>query len=235
MSRYNKKTVDFGKFHAYLVERNKMSFYLRPYYRSPLFRKLRLGSYIGRQRSESGLINNLKKTFGDADKVVLCIGDWSQKQHMRHHAPVKGKGLRKVLRKAGYVVLLVKEYRTSRQCSLCADNRHRLNPIDENPPEYGRARQGNDIGKLVSFRWVKNKKPKSKREHRFILCRGLLKCVTCAGIVNRDVNASSNIWLLAYNAIHGKGRPNYLKGGMTAEERAAEEMERAQILLNMQV
>ena len=40
---------------------------------------------------------------------------------------------------------------------------------------------------------------------------GLLRCKTCKKYWNRDVNASSNIWKIAYNAINGMERPEYLR------------------------
>ena len=41
-------------------------------------------------------------------------------------------------------------------------------------------------------------------------CHGLLKCKTCCGVWNRDVNSATNIYRIAKNAINGLERPKYL-------------------------
>ena len=43
-----------------------------------------------------------------------------------------------------------------------------------------------------------------------ILCHGLLKCKTCCGVWNRDINSATNIYRIAKNAINGSKRPKYL-------------------------
>lgn len=43
-----------------------------------------------------------------------------------------------------------------------------------------------------------------------ILVHGLIKCQTCLGVWNRDVNSATNICRIAKNAINGLERPKYL-------------------------
>ena len=43
-----------------------------------------------------------------------------------------------------------------------------------------------------------------------ILVYGLIKCKTCLGVWNRDVNGSTNIYRIAKNAINELERPKYL-------------------------
>ena len=43
-----------------------------------------------------------------------------------------------------------------------------------------------------------------------ILVHGLIKCQTCLGVWNRDVNGATNICRIAKNAINGLERPKYL-------------------------
>ena len=38
----------------------------------------------------------------------------------------------------------------------------------------------------------------------------LLKCKTCCGVWNRDINSATNIYRIAKNAINGLKRPKYL-------------------------
>ena len=153
---------------------------------SILFRKLKLGSYIRRQITEASLINRFKEKYGSGEETVICIGDLAQKQHRKHHAPVKGVGFRSLFTRAGYKAFLVDEYRTSRRCSACGDN----------------------IGICSTFRMCDN--PRPFRVGR-IVRHGLVKCQTCSRLWNRDVNAASNIWKIATRAIHGLDRPAYLQ------------------------
>ena len=43
-----------------------------------------------------------------------------------------------------------------------------------------------------------------------IIVHGLICCKNGCGYWNRDVNGSTNIYKIAYNAINNKERPNYL-------------------------
>ncbi len=71
------------------------------------------------RRSEQRLTQRFKEVFGAPDEVVVGIGDWEQSKHRKYKEPTKGKGFRSLLRKAGYPVYLVDEFRTSCQCSHC--------------------------------------------------------------------------------------------------------------------
>ena len=104
---------------------------------------------------------------------------------MKYKEPTKGKGIRKIFRDNGYKLYLVDEFRTSCMCSICKDETGRCGKfqIKENPKPY---KSGN------------------------ILCHGLLKCKTCCGLWNRDVNGDTNIYRIAKNAINGLERPKYL-------------------------
>jgi transposase len=53
------------------------------------------------------------------------------------------------------------------------------------------------------------KNPKPYKEGN-ILVHGLLKCKICGSVWNRDVNASTNIYRIAKNAINKVERPEYL-------------------------
>jgi transposase len=82
-------------------------------------------------------------------------------------------------------VYLVDEFRTNCSCSACDEH-----------------------GVCSTFRECDNPKP---FRHNSILRRGLVKCSTCQRLWNRDVNAASNIWKIAKNAIGGLARPVYLQ------------------------
>ena len=137
--------------------------------------------------TESKMVKTFKEKYGS--ETVICVGDWSKHNHPKFHEPVKGIGLRRIFRKAGYQVFLVDEYRTSVRCSYCGENN----------------------GICETFKKVKNPRFWRRVMQPEVVCHGLLKCTTCMRLWNRDVNASSNIWKIAASAIAGNDRPNYLK------------------------
>ena len=186
MSAYNKKTLNFEAFKTYIKHKNALNLKLAPFYNKYIFRKLKLGSYSRRQITEAKMLKRFEKLFGPPDKVVICIGDWEQRQHRRFKEPVKGKGFRNLFRRARYKLYLGDEFRTSCRCSFCSS----------------------EHGVCSTFREVDN--PKPFREGR-ILRHGLVKCTTCSRLWNRDTNASSNIWKVARNAILGLARPAHLQ------------------------
>ena len=108
------KTLNFEKFRSYVRYKNLLNSKLLRFYEIFEHRRLKWYGYINRQRSESQFLNRFKKIFGPSDQVVIGIGDYEQHQHRKFKEPVKGKGFRKMFRKAGYKdVYLVDEHKTS--------------------------------------------------------------------------------------------------------------------------
>jgi len=64
-----------------------------------------------------------------------------------------------------------------------------------------------EIGRCEKFQIRKNAKPYKSGN---ILVHGLIKCKTCLGVWNRDVNCATNIYRIAKSAINGIERPKYL-------------------------
>ena len=91
--------------------------------------------------------------------------------------------MRTLFRKRGYQVYLVDEFRTSCRCSNC------------------------NGGICEKFKVGNHPNPK-KEEMRLI--HGLLRCKNGCGLWNRDRNGASNIYKIAYQAIHKLARPTYL-------------------------
>lgn len=183
LSFFNKKTLDFDRFKAYISKKNEINGHLSTFYNQYLFRKLKLGSYMRRQITEANMLNRFKKLFGNPEETIIAFGDFEQKQHRKFKEPTKGKGFRDLFRKAGYNVYLVDEFRTSCRCSSCE-------------------------GECKTFRECNNPRP---WRSGIILRHGLVKCKTCSKLWNRDTNAASNIWKIAMAAIQGKERPKYLQ------------------------
>jgi hypothetical protein len=186
-----KYAMDIEEFKNYLRVKLPLYSKLEEYYYDPLRRKLRWNTYINTQKSEAKMINNFRSKFGTSDHVVVAIGDFDQAgYHMKYKEPTKGKGFRKVLRQAGYQVLLVDEFRTSCKCHNCHCD-------------------------TSKFHWRENHKPPKKYQkengtyQEEILVHGLLRCTSangCGSLWNRDVNGCLNIRMLAVDALSGKER-----------------------------
>ena len=183
LSNYNRKTLQIEKFKTYINEKNRINNVLFGFYTKHLFRKLKFGRHINSKRNEQQMINNFRKMYGNPDEVVICIGDWEQRQQMKYKEPTLGKGMRSLFRKNNYKVYLVDEFRTSCKCSNC------------------------NGGVCEKFMVRKNPRP-NKDEMRLV--HGLLRCKSGCGSWNRDRNGSSNIYKIAYQAIHKLERPTYL-------------------------
>ena len=185
----SRKVLTYVSFRAYCHNHNQLVSQVRPFYSEHKHRKRRFQRYRKRQRSEAKMLVNFKEKFGDPGVTTVCIGDWSETHHRKFVEPVKGKGFRKLFKKAGYQVFLVDEYRTSTMCSNC---------------EHADAR-------CEEFRRVKNPKPRSRVDYPITLCRGLLRCTTCNTLWNRDVLGATNIYKISSSAINGDDRPLYLR------------------------
>ena len=183
LSNYNRKTLQIDKFKEYLQAKNKLNHLLFGFYRKEIFRKLKMSAYINAKRTEQKMIQQFQDKFGKPDETILCIGDWEQRKQMKFKEPTIGIGMRTLFRKRGYQVYLVDEFRTSCRCSNC------------------------NGGICKKFKVVNHPNPK-KEEMRLI--HGLLRCQNGCGLWNRDRNGASNIYKIAYQAIHKLERPSYL-------------------------
>ena len=185
LSHFNRKSLQITKYKEYLREKNRINHVLFQFYYKELFRKLKFGKYINIKRNEQKMISNFKQKYGDANNVVICIGDWEQRKQMKYKEPTLGKGIRTLFRKNNFNVYLVDEFRSSCKCSKC---------------------DGGVCEKFMA-RTHPNKK-KNKDDLRLI--HGLLRCKSGCGSWNRDRNGSSNIYKIAKNAINNIERPSYL-------------------------
>jgi len=124
------------------------------------------------------------------------MGDKSAQICARFHAPTQGVGLRYQLRRLGFRILLLDEYRTSTSCPDCQRDTKRTNVKRINPRPWQR----------------------SVRPETFI--HGLLECQStqckaeCDGLSkkwNRDTMAACNFRRIWNAYLDGRERPNDLK------------------------
>ena len=112
LSKCNSKTCNFDKFKAYIIEKNKLNALLFLYYEDTYFRKLKWFSYLNTQRSESKLINQIKKKFEVPGKeTVIIMGDWREFGRIKYIS-TPGIGLKRKL--GGHIkIFSIDEFRTS--------------------------------------------------------------------------------------------------------------------------
>jgi transposase len=191
LSQFNKNTSSFADFKSYVDNKIPIAHTLRPFYEEHLHRKLNWNTFINRQRSEANMVNLMQKKFGPPSNVVIAIGDYGQgSYHLRGKEPCKGKGFRKVLRRRGFKVYLVDEYKTSKTCYAC-----------KCPTETFHTRESHKPKDVIN---------KETGEKKIIVVHGLLRCTSaneCGRLWNRDVNGALNIRLLALAAFSGQVRP----------------------------
>lgn len=192
---HDSKSCIYERTYDYIHMKNIINRKLFKFYSTPIFRKLKWYGYINRQRSESKMINAFKKKIGGPEKTLICFGDWEQRKHMRYKEPTKGKGFRKLFRKAGYSLYLIDEYNTSKKYISTGTDMKKFR-IRKNP-KYDRSN------------------PKSKPTK---LCHGLLRCKCELNansdkyvLMNRDLNGSLNIRKKAIIILKNEEFPEYFK------------------------
>ncbi|KAJ1770575.1 hypothetical protein IW140_003324 [Coemansia sp. RSA 1813] len=119
--------------------------------KKPLHRQLRLAAYLNSQRADHTLANLIREQFGP--DPVLVLGNWSAAM-CKYHEPIRGVGMRRMLRKHGFEVYLLEEFHTSTFCPGCCEDRL------VHPEEL-----------------VPNPRPYPKENRReYVICHGLLMC-----------------------------------------------------------
>ncbi|PHZ14271.1 uncharacterized protein RHIMIDRAFT_236254 [Rhizopus microsporus ATCC 52813] len=99
------------------------------------------------EQNNQKLVCSLKTKFGH--DAVLIFGDWSA-PNTKYHEPTRNKDLISMLKKSGFSVYLIKEYKTSSYYPTC---------------ESG----------LKTFKTVPNPHPYQRSKDPNIVCHGLLK------------------------------------------------------------
>lgn len=101
------------------------------------FRKLKLSAIINKKQSNSRLSKMQRKNF--AKDCILAMGDWTA-SNIKPHDPIRGKGMRRMLRKQGFSVHLIDEYKTSSFCPKCKDGKLKKFIKITNPRSFRRAK-----------------------------------------------------------------------------------------------
>ncbi|KAG1505783.1 hypothetical protein G6F52_012054 [Rhizopus delemar] len=111
------------------------------------FRKLKFSSKLFFDQNDQKLVRILRAMFGQ--DAVLVFGDWSA-SNVKYQESTRSKGLIRMLKRNGFVVYLINEYKTSSHCPACENE-------------------------LEKFKTVPNPRPYQRKKKPDVLCNGLLR------------------------------------------------------------
>jgi hypothetical protein len=118
LSNYCGKTSNYQQFKDYIRVKHQTNENTKSFYEQSLYRKMNWRKNTYRQRSEDKLMNNIEKAFGSSDDIIMCIGDWSNRNTIKGLSSTMGIGLKRLIQKK-YTTLLIDEYNTSKKCCNC--------------------------------------------------------------------------------------------------------------------
>jgi len=116
LSSKNSKSVDYEKFKAFLVEKDKLNKETTEFYKRDVWRKMKFRQYSYGKKSIDTFLNKIKETFGS--NVLIGYGNWSRSTQMKYTMPTMNKGLRKLIHNK-YDTLTINEFYTSQKCCEC--------------------------------------------------------------------------------------------------------------------
>ncbi|KAL0216775.1 hypothetical protein P9112_008959 [Eukaryota sp. TZLM1-RC] len=174
------------------------------------------------------MLERFKLTFGSPEDVVIGYGDWRSKGITRKgkRTTIRGTEICKLLRRFGYRIFLVDEYRTSKSCSSCAvmgnfgecvndssikvlcpkGKRQLKRKAKKLKQEIDLFNQNNPT-RIRDFQQEWDEQKDSLEEKAKSTPWGLVKCQTCSTYWNRDFNSDINIYSIITSVINGEGRP----------------------------
>ena len=119
LSKYLSTTVNYVNFKEFIKMKHNTNEKTKTFYQNELYRKINWRTKTYRQKSEDKFLNNIENKFGEKNDIIICIGDWSNKQgSCIKGASTMGIGLKRLVAKK-YTTLLIDEYNTSKKCCNC--------------------------------------------------------------------------------------------------------------------
>ncbi|KAJ1892679.1 hypothetical protein LPJ81_005512 [Coemansia sp. IMI 209127] len=116
----------------------------------PFHRHLRSCAFQQQLQADQCLVKSI--VGGRDPKPAVIIGNWSASM-TRYHEPIRGRGMRRMLRHHKLKVVLIDEFRTSKTCPACD-------------------------GLIERFIRVPNPRPFRAKKHPTVWCNGLLRCTS---------------------------------------------------------
>ncbi|KAG1296531.1 hypothetical protein G6F66_003379 [Rhizopus arrhizus] len=130
------------------------------------FRKLKFSSKLFLDQNDQKLVRSLKAKFGQ--DAVLVFGDWSA-PNVKYQEPTRSKRLIRMLKKNGFVVYLINEYKRSSHCPTCENE-------------------------LEKFKTVPNPRPYQQKKNPDVLCNGLLRCKSLSCLEQQTAGIKRRLW-----------------------------------------
>jgi hypothetical protein len=188
ISKENSKTCNYDKFINFIKIKNNINEKLFIYYEEEFIRKLKLRTFINKQRSEGKLIRNLKNLYGE--NTVYIIGNGNVNPSMKHIISTPNKGLKRLLKK-NFELYQMDEFRTS-----CLDYRTTDNNLIKN--------KNCDV-------ILKN--GKRKKLHSVLVSKILNRSSGCYlnSFQQRDKNSVKNIKKIIQQYLKDKTRPYWYR------------------------
>jgi hypothetical protein len=181
-------------------------------YNDERLNKLKWYSFINNKRSESKLVNNIKRKFGSPSKdgnklsqvndIVLIMGDWSMNKKGIKSISTPNKKYEKLLNK-NFLVLKIDEFRTS-----IIENKSKIrceNLIKDICYEKMNIKSIYSLEKLKEKNNKKyNEKISNQKVHKILTCKTSEKLMK---YINRDVNAVKNMITIVSSYIKINKKP----------------------------
>ena len=200
-----KTSNNYKTFNEFVTLKMKIHNELTKLYNDSRLNKLKWYSFINTKRTETNLINKIKKTFinekNKSKDLVLLLGDWSMNKKGIKSISTPNKKYEKLLSK-NFITLKLNEFRTS-----IIDNKTELkceNAIRK--IDYKK------IG-IKSIYSLENLKIKNEKKYKTKLNKPIHKILTCKTsekfnkYINRDMNAVKNMKKIVSNYLTVNKKP----------------------------
>lgn len=191
---------DYKKFNEYFNLKMSIHNELSNLYNDKRLNKLNWYSFLNNKRSESDLVNKIKKKFGD--DVVLIIGDWSMNKKGLKSISTPNKKYEKILGKY-FLTLKINEFRTS-----IIDNKTELKCENLILNKNMKKMSIKEIYSLEKLKKINKKKYEkaisNKKIHKILTCKTSEKCIK---YINRDNNAVKNMLKITSSYILKNKKP----------------------------
>lgn len=193
LSNYCSNTIHYEGFKDFIREKHRTNENTSKFYEKLLYRKLNWRKKTYRQRSEDKFINNIEKQFGEKENIVICIGDWSNRNTIKGLASSMGIGLKRLIHKK-YTTLQIDEYNTSKKCCNCWKD---IENVEINKEKKFRLLRCNNCSKCnISS---------PEDENKLMFHKG--------GYLTRDKNSCINMISIAKQLIYKRKRPQEFQRG----------------------
>lgn len=186
ISDYSCRTLNNNEYYDFIKVKNSISEVTKDFYNKKVHRNLRFRMYCRTKKSESDLLNEIKKKFSkEGKKIAIGYGNWSMNNQMKKFFSTPNQGFRKLIH-SRFLTITIDEFRTS-----C-----RYYKTGEELENYEYSKDG--------------KKVKCHKLLKTTINTNLTKENKCI-YMDRDRNGGKNILQCLINKLSNKERPLFLQ------------------------